>query len=792
MAGFSSAGKLKAENPAEPIRPKTPLTNEAMVSEAVEVTPTDAEEAQERQEQGAVDDRAEDCEEEFKCQECLPRRILPDPGQPTARQLAEHRIDHIPYRSWCPECVAARATGEQHRTAPGARTITRFSFDYLFITRNKKVLTRQQLAEGDEVELKVLVAKDAATKAIFAHVVPQKGCDEDGYAVGRLVEDVQWLGHQRLELKSDNEKAILKLLRDSLLSMRVEIPDMEQLQEENAVTYDSKSNGDAENAVKQVQKQLRTLKLCLEKRLQRRIPTSHPVVTWLVEHAAWLLTTRQLGEDGFTSYQRAKGRDFAKRTIAFAERVMYMLPSKGPQHDARAKLDPLWEHGVVLGYSRTSAEYFVYSDIENKVIRARSLQRVPEDRRWSVEHVEKMLFPVQHWFERREARAVQVEGFRKDDELPEMTAGRSKTQRVALYREDYVQHGITDDCKKCISNQRHGYNLNAKGEHSKMVHTERCRRRLEAALASTEAGKRRLQAARDRVDAWMARAIEEADVHPEGEKRNDGVDGVHIRNEAPQNGKDGNSENFDDNFEENLFGPRPAALANPAREMAQDSISEDDMAWEDVADGDQAPLSPPPPASPSYSPSSPARAPESDDEMITLLETMSGRPEARAQVHRDSEEILRIVRDLGGSRDRYRRERTKAVAKIVSEIYSAPRVTKVLKMMPTTEVCAGFALDLTTEDENGIPWDFTRAERREAARSKIIREKPMFLIGSPACSPYSSLQVCNKTRAGAKRRIDVESKEMSTCASSANYTPYSMTKGVTSCTSTRSTRPHGS
>ncbi len=105
------------------------------------------------------------------------------------------------------------------------------------------------------------------------------------------------------------------------------------------------------------------------------------------------------------------------------------------------------------------------------------------------------------------------------------------------------------------------------------------------------------------------------------------------------------------------------------------------MAWEDVADGDQAPLSPPLPASPSYSPSSPARAPESDDEMITLLETMSGRPEARAQVRRDSEEILRIVRDLGGSRDRYRRERTKAVAKIISEIYPAPRVTKVLKMI---------------------------------------------------------------------------------------------------------------
>ena len=121
---------MKAENPAKPpIRPKTPLTNDAMVSEAVEVMPADAEDAEDGSEQDAVDNQADDCEDEFRCQECLPRRILPDPGQPTARQLEEHRIDNIPYRSWCPECVAARATGEQHRTSPGARTIARFAFD---------------------------------------------------------------------------------------------------------------------------------------------------------------------------------------------------------------------------------------------------------------------------------------------------------------------------------------------------------------------------------------------------------------------------------------------------------------------------------------------------------------------------------------------------------------------------------------------------------------------------------------------------------------------------------------
>ena len=38
--------------------------------------------------------------------------------------------------------------------------------------------------------------------------------DMDCYAVERLARDVQWLGHTRVIIKSDNEKAILKLLTE--------------------------------------------------------------------------------------------------------------------------------------------------------------------------------------------------------------------------------------------------------------------------------------------------------------------------------------------------------------------------------------------------------------------------------------------------------------------------------------------------------------------------------------------------------------------------------------------------
>ena len=462
-------------------------------------------------------------EDEFEAGESHPRRILPDPGQPTAGQVEEHRIrGHIPYRSWCRWCVEARATGEQHRGRPDERLVSRFSFDYLFITKSRKYLSSSELQQGDEVELKVLVAKDSSTKAIFGHVVPCKGSDEEGYAVGLLVDDIRFLGHKKLELKSDNEKAILKVLKDSLTSLRFEVADADTLQEEHAVPYDSNTNGDAENAVKQLQKQLRTVKLCLESRVRQRIPNQHPLLSWLVEHAAWMLTTLSLGPDGFTSYQRVRGRDFGKRLVGFGERVLYMLPKKGPEHDARGKLDAMWEYGVVVGYSRTSAEYLVKAEAHSKVVKARSLQRVPEAERWRGAALEAVDVSVQDYRERRPARAVQIEGFRNDSDVLPEPQNRSKTQRVAFYREDYVKHGETEGCKKCESNRRNGYNLNAKGEKSTMVHSERCRTRMEAALESTETGQRRLRAARERVDAWMARRVEAADARVEGEKQADG------------------------------------------------------------------------------------------------------------------------------------------------------------------------------------------------------------------------------------------------------------------------------
>ena len=84
-------------------------------------------------------------------------------------------------------------------------------------------------------------------------------------------------------LKSDNGPAILKLLKDSLKTARVEITELEQIQDEQAVKYDSESIGDFDDAVEQVTKLPRALKICFGKGFGKTTPTSHPFLTWLVQ-----------------------------------------------------------------------------------------------------------------------------------------------------------------------------------------------------------------------------------------------------------------------------------------------------------------------------------------------------------------------------------------------------------------------------------------------------------------------------------------------------------------------------
>ena len=95
-----------------------------------------------------------------------------------------------------------------------------------------------------------------------------------------------------------------------------------------------------------------------------------------------------------------------------------------------------------------------------------------------------------------------------------------------------------------------------------------------------------------------------------------------------------------------------------------------------------------------------------------------------SKVNRD---ILSVVRAMRGDQQRYKREQSRAVKAIVSEVYSPPRVTAAIKLFPERRLIPGFALDLTTADVDGALWDFDSKVMRERAMQKVKDERPQLL-----------------------------------------------------------------
>ena len=72
----------------------------------------------------------------------------------------------------------------------------------------------------------------------------------------------------------------------------------------------------------------------------------------------------------------------------------------------------------------------------------------------------------------------------------------------------------------------------------------------------------------------------------------------------------------------------------------------------------------------------------------------------------------------------------------IVKVYSLSRVTRMAEQMGLR---SGWALDLTTCDDDGRPWDFDELEMRNRAVRKLLKSEPTLLIGSPMCTAFSQL-----------------------------------------------------
>ena len=226
--------------------------------------------------------------------------------------------------------------------------------------------------------------------------------------------------------------------------------------------YDSQSKGIAERAVQTVEGEVRVMLLALESRLDAKIPVTHHVITWLVEHAADVLNKFAVGIDGRTAYERIKGKKYHGEMVEFGRRVMYKIPCK-PEGGLMTER---WVLGAWLGKRALSDEHVVAVDT-GEVCVSSAVRLLPDSETpWNPKGADQA-----------ERREVEVEvipaGLALDPGHPVQPRPQQPEgvpREIYIRREHLSKYGYTEGCMKCRS-IREGFQI-TRG------HSSLCRERI--------------------------------------------------------------------------------------------------------------------------------------------------------------------------------------------------------------------------------------------------------------------------------------------------------------------------
>ena len=292
-------------------------------------------------------------------------RNIGDPRMPSAKEVEEHNITHVPYRNWCPHCVRGRGKELDHRRAlEDDRKVREFSFDYCF--------------PGDEKgsKITVLVGRERVTGMTMASVVPVKGTSGQ-FAAMKVLEFIRECGAAETEiiLKSDQEPAIEALVADVVKTRGAKITMVEK-----SPVGSSGSNGVVERGVQSVEGMIRTLRSACEARLGIKIKPEEKIVIFMAEYAAYLVNRLEVGKDGKTAYERCRGKKATVMAVEFGERLLWKVRPKNKME----KLNVRWEYGVFVGVKAVSGEMWVATKTGLQAVR--SVRRVPAEDRWAAEN----------------------------------------------------------------------------------------------------------------------------------------------------------------------------------------------------------------------------------------------------------------------------------------------------------------------------------------------------------------------------------------------------------------------
>ena len=110
--------------------------------------------------------------------------------------------------------------------------------------------------------------------------------------------------------------------------------------------------GPSAQSNQQLEDLVRTCKSAIEARIDCKLRSDHPLLRWIVEHAANVYNKYAVSPEGKTPYASLHGKKPKEKLVEFGERVLWHVPKR-----PRTKLDLRWRLGIDIGYATLSNEY---------------------------------------------------------------------------------------------------------------------------------------------------------------------------------------------------------------------------------------------------------------------------------------------------------------------------------------------------------------------------------------------------------------------------------------------------
>lgn len=408
------------------------------------------------------------------CGECEPEgeqaRIRNMPELPSKLEVDKHyAANHVPFRNWCKHCIMGKAVNNFHKKLVKEEDdpVPTVSMDYGYLVGEADSTANELEEEEDKGKhMPTLFSVCNKTGYTSAHVMPQKGVHP--YAVRRMAQNLDQLGHKKLNFKTDQEPAILALRAAVAVEATADciIPEASPVGE-------SQANGEVEGAVRMIKAQVRTMRLSLQSRYNREIKEDHNVIPWLVPEAAASINRYQVGADGKTRRERLKGKKWIREVAEFAECIFYKeLKRKG-----KSSWEERWKEGIWLGIREESGEILVGT--KQGVVKARSFERKStEEERWNPEWLDGFIGVP--WEPIPGSRTLEIpvrvrlpQETETVIEFPESQERRHRDHRFKITKGILSRFGYTVGCKGCSAS-------NAKDD--PRLHTEGCRERISRRL----------------------------------------------------------------------------------------------------------------------------------------------------------------------------------------------------------------------------------------------------------------------------------------------------------------------